>query len=49
MDALISSDCKSTQSNILVYEPPKIEVIKISVEKGFAGSGSPPGFGGDDY
>lgn len=49
MDALISSACKNVQSDTLVYESPKIEVIKISVEKGFAGSGSPPHFEGDDY
>lgn len=36
------------QSEILVYESPKIEVVEISVESGFAGSGTPEEWG-DKY
>ena len=31
------------------YEPPRIEVVEVSVEKGFAGSGSTEDFGGDTW
>lgn len=30
--------CEDIQLEVLAYEPPKIEVVEISVEKGFADS-----------
>ena len=34
-NSIVSND---VQSEVLVYEPPKIEVEEITVEKGFANS-----------
>ena len=33
------------QQAMAAYEPPKVEVIEVAVEQGFAASGGPDGFG----
>jgi len=36
---------KNKEQMLAAYEPPKIEVIEVQVEQGFAASGDPSDFG----
>jgi hypothetical protein len=37
MEQIISNDFKDLQNAAATYESPKIEILEIAVEKGFAG------------
>jgi hypothetical protein len=40
MEQLISKSCNDLQQAVNSYEPPQIEILEISIEKGFADSTS---------
>ncbi|MEI7830808.1 MAG: hypothetical protein WCI31_13610 [Prolixibacteraceae bacterium] len=45
MKPLIPKSCNDLQQAVNSYEPPQIEILEISVEKGFADSTSEWGSG----